>query len=163
MTQQQTTETAPESVFETTDETPTLDDQTETPEDENTVDEATEDEEPQNRSKEAQKLRKRLREAESERDAAKATADAMRSVILAHALDGQDLTAEALTAAGHDVGALVADDGTVDAGALATAITSTAERFGIRRSNTPLPDPSQGSHGNYLNGSTWENAFSADR
>lgn len=159
MTQQQTTETAPESVFETTDETPTLDDQTEAPVDENTADETPEDEEPQSRSKEAQKLRKRLREAESERDAAKATADAMRSVILDHALDGEGVTAAALVAAGHTADTLIGNDGAVDTDNLKAAITETATRFGIRRMNVPMPDPSQGAHKPYTVDNSWANAF----
>lgn len=121
----------------------------------------TDGDEPKGRSNEAQKLRKRLRAVESERDDAQETIRGMRGVILSHALQGQNVTAQALEAAGHTADTLVGPDGTVDREVLSTAIASTAERFGIRNSNTPRPDPSQGSHGPMTLGNTWERAFSA--
>lgn len=114
-------------------------------------------------AREAQKLRKRLREAEAQRDEAQQMVQKLQSTIVDKELDGQRVTPDALWAAGHTADQFITDDGQIDHGALSAAVKETGKKFGIPLTNTPMPDPSQG-HGmgnRYANGS-WESAFAPD-
>lgn len=91
--------------------------------------------------REAQKLRKRLRETETERDSLTTERDTLRRALVDAHLD-RAMPAEAFWAAGHDPATLVRSDGTADLEAITAAISETRERFNIP--GTPRPDPSQG-------------------
>lgn len=87
-------------------------------------------------NKEAARYRRRLRDAEAERDALKATVESLQRAEVDRLATDAGLRPAALWANGAEVGELLADDGTVDAARVAAAIAAARETLGI-----PNPPP----------------------
>lgn len=111
-------------------------------------------------NREAQKLRKRARDAEQERDEARAAVTALQAQIIATSLTESRVTVEALTAAGHEPSSFFDTTENLNIDALTAAEKDTRRRFGIP-GNTPMPDPSQGARSSDgpPRESAWERAF----
>lgn len=86
--------------------------------------------------REAARYRRRLRDAEAERDALKATVQSLQRAEVDRLATDAGLRPAALWANGAEVGELLADDGTVDAARVAAAISAARETLGI-----PNPPP----------------------
>ena len=86
--------------------------------------------------REAAKYRRRLRDAEAERDALKATVESLQRAEVDRLATGADLRPAALWASGPELADLLADDGTVDQVKVAAAISAARETLGI-----PNPSP----------------------
>lgn len=93
--------------------------------------------------REAAKYRRRLREAETERDQLAAQVDALQRAEVERHAAAAELKPAALWSAGTQLADLLADDGTVDAAKVSTAIGAAREQLGI-----PAPPP----RGNYVKG-----------
>lgn len=103
--------------------------------------------------REAAKYRRRLRETETERDALKATVEAMQRAEAERLVAGQLAKPSALWASGAVVGDLLNDDGTVDPEKVTAAATTARDTLGlaaarpagyVAREGTNPPPPRQG-------------------
>lgn len=92
---------------------------------------APDDDERGNPNREAAKYRKRAQEAEQQRDAQAEQISALKAAIVTANLGRDNVTVDALTAAGHDVNALVDDSGQLIAEAFTVAVSATREKFGL--------------------------------
>gem|GEM_PF-6343849 len=88
-------------------------------------------------NREAARYRTQLREAEAERDDARAQLARIQGTMLARALARADVTPEAVAAAGYGFANLADDDGNLDADKLTAAVADTAARIGVRAGTTP--------------------------
>ena len=116
-------------------------------------------EQPDKAGKEAAKYRRRLREAETERDSAREQMDALRRQV-AESASGLDKPA-ALWAAGVSLDDLFTEQGTLDHDAIAAAVETVRETLGTQsKPTTPKPDLTQGSQGTAARPSDpWQDAF----
>lgn len=105
-----------------------------------TPDEKDDDRDP---GREAAKYRRRLRDAEADRDTGRTRLEALRRQVVE---DASGLAKPgAIWAAGVDVHALFGEDGRLDREKLTAAVTEAADQLGLSRApRTPKPDPSQG-------------------
>lgn len=87
--------------------------------------------------REAAKYRRRLRDVEAERDTLKATVESLQRAEVDRLATDAGLRPAALWANGAEVGELLGDDGTVDQGKVAAAISAARETLGI----APPPPP----------------------
>ncbi|MCZ0727961.1 hypothetical protein [Mycolicibacterium iranicum] len=87
-------------------------------------------------NKEAARYRRRLRDVEAERDTLKATVAALQRAEVDRLAADAGLRPAALWANGVEVGELLAEDGTVNADAVAAAVAVARETLGI-----PKPPP----------------------
>lgn len=149
-------EDAPQEPLEDTEQEPTATDSQEAPDEPQEDGEDDGDGKP---AKEAQKLRRRLREAEAERDAAQETIGRLHNALIEHSLTDSPVRPDALWAAGHAPAEFITENGEVDSDALQAAIKETATKFGIPTRNTPIPDPSQGMVTERPPANTWVSAF----
>lgn len=105
---------------------------------------------------EAAKYRRRLRDTEAERDAARQAADAAQRALVDHLAESLErVKPAALWASGVTLKDLVDDAGNVDTAKLKAACAAAAHSFGLSR--IPKPDPSAGQNGS----STTNGGFSA--
>lgn len=86
--------------------------------------------------REAAGHRKRLREAEAERDAVTEQRDALAAAVLSEALRGTRLTPELFAAEGRAVEEFLGEDG-LDADALSAAVRDAAKKYGVWGSRSP--------------------------
>lgn len=93
-------------------------------------------------NREAAKYRRRLRDAEAERDTLKATVESLQRAEVERQAAGDGLKPAALWSSA-ELGDLLADDGTVDAARVSAAVAVAREQLGI-----PNPPP----RGNYVKG-----------
>ncbi|OYO07887.1 hypothetical protein CGZ94_20680 [Enemella evansiae] len=97
---------------------------------------------------EAAKYRRRLREAETERDQLKDQVAALqRSAIEAVAVE-MKLKPEALWAAGVDLAELVCDDGTIDRAKTTVAIETAGDKLGVWEARKKVTVPREGASPN---------------
>lgn len=97
---------------------------------------------------EAAKYRRRLREAEAERDTLAARVEALQRAEVERAAADALARPEALWAAGTELGDLLTEDGTVDPQRVAQAAAEARDRLGLAPARrTPRADPTQGGHG----------------
>lgn len=118
--------------------------------------------------REAAKYRRQLREVETHRDALAAQLDALRRAEVGRLAAAASVKPEAIWAAGHELNALLADDGTVSADLVAAAIAATREAFGIRPLPAAPPATGQGNVGKPIGDGapvektpTWADVFRA--
>lgn len=88
---------------------------------------------------EAAKYRRRLRDAEAERDQLAQRVESMQRAEVERLATAADLRPAALWASGLELADLLSDDGTVDAAKVSTAIGAAREQLGI-------PEPPAGNH-----------------
>lgn len=81
--------------------------------------------------REAARYRRRLRDAEAERDTLKATVESLQRAEVDRLATDAGLRPAALWANGAEVGELLGDDGTVDAARVSAAISAAREQLGI--------------------------------
>ena len=99
--------------------------------------------------REAAGHRKRLREAEAERDAVVVQRDALAAVVLGDALRGTGVNAELFATAGRSIEEFLGEDG-LDRAAITSAGREVAKRYGIaspavsRRTGTGAERPPKG-------------------
>ena len=99
--------------------------------------------------REAAGHRKRLREAEAERDAAVVQRDALAAAVLGDALRGTGVNAELFATAGRSIEEFLGEDG-LDRAAITSAGREVAKRYGIaspavsRRTGTGAERPPKG-------------------
>ncbi|MGA4690705.1 hypothetical protein ACPCXD_10615 [Rhodococcus sp. AB351] len=86
-----------------------------------------------NSNAEAAKYRRKLREAEKARDAALEQVDTLRRSIVEQLIEQEhDVKPAAVWANGTTLDEMLTDDGTVDPVAVATAVRSAEDKFGLR-------------------------------
>jgi hypothetical protein len=130
----------------------------ETTDAEETTEEST-TEEPESSNAEAARWRRKLRDAEGERDQLADQLDGVRRQLVEQHAVGQ-VTAKALWASGVTLDTLIGADGTVDYDAVDQAIKSAREAFGI--GGAPKASPRQGTEPTPALTATWSDAL-ADR
>lgn len=109
---------------------------------------------------EAAKYRRKLREAETERDTARQTVDASQRVLVEHLAGIARVRPAALWASGVTLDQLRDDTGNIDPAKVTEAAEAAARNLGLSR--TPRPDPSQGGRATVA-ASPWETAFTRRR
>lgn len=108
---------------------------------------------------EAARYRRRLREAETERDALKEKVTALQRAQLEAAAADQGLKPEALWAAGVELGELVNDDGTIDPAKAASAVRAAGDKLGVWEARKKLFVPSEGRSPRPSQGNGFTEAF----
>lgn len=107
------------------------------------ADEAEQDAEDEGGNREAARYRRRLREAEAERDGLSEQLSALQAQVAESIAESEArIRPSALWASGATVAGLVAEDGTVDREAVLAACNAAVSTLGLAR--TPKPDPNQG-------------------
>lgn len=114
---------------------------------------------------EAARYRRRLREAERERDELRDTLAKTRQSIVDNAVAAAGLNPRLMVAAGHTLDTLVGDDGLIDHGKLSEAITNTAQEFNVApKGRPPQPNPQQGRPGPPAKSeASWSSALKGSR
>lgn len=109
-------------------------------------------------SREAAKYRRRLREAEAERDAAQGATEAAQRALVEHlAATVGRIRPEALWASGVELSALLDDAGNVDAERVSEAADVAVGALGLTRQ--PKPDANQGRSSAATGHDSWTQAF----
>jgi len=108
---------------------------------------------------EAIKYRRRLREAEAERDALAERVTTMQRADVERQA-AHLVRPESVWAAGVELADLLDDDGNLDPEKTETAINTAADKLGLEHvPRAPRPDPSQGAKGDPPQSDPWTEAF----
>lgn len=112
----------------------------------------------ENPSREAARYRRRLRDAEGERDSLANQLDTARRQMVSHLAESQGTTLSALEFCGSSVAALTDESGLIDADAVAQAVSNARVQLG-GKPHMSKPDAAQGQNGSPLSSPQFSEGF----
>lgn len=114
--------------------------------------------------REAARYRRRLREAETERDGLAAQVQALQRTVVTRVIEDTGMKAAAVFATVDDVAMLLGEDGQPDQAKILSAIEQAREQFGITgRPSFRIGGMSSGATGSKPTAATWADAFRASQ